>query len=100
MMPRQISPSPKKIRNTLQVRIERLKQEKVRLLDEWSQAMKLAYDVPILYRHDVVQVVGEKYSDLVDAVESHITILKVSRGEFSPRIEHLLLRTGRPGLIH
>ena len=99
MMLTQISPGQEMPWNTLQGRIERLKQEKVRLLDEWRQAMRRAYHVPSPYRHDVLQVVGERYSDLVDAVESHIRTLKASRGGFPPRIEHLLLHTGRQ-VIH
>jgi hypothetical protein len=95
MMSTQISQSEKTICSTLQTRIERLRLEKTRLLDEWSQAMKRAYHVPVCDRQDVLHVVGQRYSDLVDAVESHITILKCCRGEFPPRIEHLLLRTGR-----
>ena len=94
----QISPSQQMTCNDLQNRIERLKMERTRLLDEWSLAMKRAYHVPVCDRQDVLQVLGERYSDLVDAVESHITILKVSRGEFPPRIQHLLLRTGRQGI--
>ncbi len=92
------SPSTQEAGNTLQDRIERLKKEKVRLLDEWDQAMKRAYRVPAPHRHHVLQTVGKRYSDLVDAIESHITALKASRGEFPPRIERLLLRTGRQGI--
>ncbi len=84
--------------NALQRRIERLEQEKIRLLDEWSLAMKRAYRVPLPHRQVALQTVGQRYSDLVDAVESHIMTLKASRGEFPPRIEHLLLRTGRQGI--
>lgn len=71
-MPRQISPSREKLWNSLQCRIDRLNQEKVRLLDEWAQAMKRVYLVPASYRYDVIQVVDERYSDLIDAIESHI----------------------------
>jgi len=84
--------------NVLQTRIERLNREKVRLLDEWSQATKQVYRAPIPYRYDALQTVGNRYSDLVDAVDAHITTLKATRGEFTPRIEHLLLRTGRLGI--
>lgn len=95
MMPRQAPPSQEKTWNTLPDRIERLKLVKVCLLDEWSQAMKQAYRAPLSDRHDVLQVVEKRYSDLVDVVESHIMTLKASTNEFSPRIERLLLRTGR-----
>jgi hypothetical protein len=71
-MPRQISPSQEKLWNSLQCRIDRLNQEKVRLLDEWAQAMKRVYLVPACYRYDAIQVVDERYSDLIDAIESHI----------------------------
>ena len=98
MMPRQAPLSQNKTWDALQDRIARLKQEKIRRLDEWRQAMKRAYHVPAPYRHDVLLAVGKRYSALVDAVESHITILKTSIGEFPPRIEHLLLRTGRHGM--
>jgi len=94
----QISPSQTTTCNTLQIRIERLSLERSRLLDEWSLAMKRAYHVPACDRHDVLQVVGDRYSELVDAVESHITVLKCCRGEFPPRLEHLLLRTGRQAI--
>jgi hypothetical protein len=58
--------------NTLQGRIEQLQQEKVRLLDEWGLAMKRAYGAPPPDRHDAIQTVGKKYSDLIDALEAHI----------------------------
>lgn len=95
MMPRQASLSRDGTWEALQDRIARLTQEKARLLDEWSQAMKRAYHVPIPYRHDVLLVVGQRYSSLVDAVESHITTLKTSIGEPSPRMDHLLPRAER-----
>ena len=95
MLLRQASPSQDKIGDSLQDRIERLNQEKTRLLDEWSQAMKRAYHVPPPYRHDAVMAVGQRYSGLVDAVEDHVITLKASAGEFPLRMEHLLLRTGR-----
>ncbi len=98
MISSQVFPCQRKAWNTLQDRIERLKQEKARLLDEWSLAMKRAYHTPTPYRHDVLRAVGDKYSDLIDVVESHIITLKASRGEFPSRLEHLLLRTGRQGI--
>jgi hypothetical protein len=75
-MPRQISPSQEKLWNSLQCRIDRLDQEKVRLLDEWAQAMKRIYLVPACYRYDAIQVVDERYSDLIDAIESHIRTIE------------------------
>jgi hypothetical protein len=98
MMPRQAYLKQDETWDARQDRIARLKQEKSRLLDEWSQAMKRAYHVPVPYRHDVLLAVGKRYSTLVDAIESHITTLKTSIGEFLPRMEHLLLRTGRYGM--
>lgn len=98
MIPRQALLNSKEDANAFQNRIERLKQEKVRLMDEWSEAMKRAYRVPVSHRHDVLQTVGQRYSALVDAIESHITTLKASKGEFSSRIEHLLLKTGRQNI--
>lgn len=98
MTPRSIPVVQKKSWNALQHRIERLKQEKVRLLDEWSLATKRVYCVPTPYRNDALQTVGNRYSDLVDAVEAQITTLKTFRGEFTPRIEWLLIRTGRQGI--
>lgn len=84
--------------NSLQARIERLMQEKVRLLDEWSEASKRAYCAPPPYRHDAFQKVGAKYSDLVDTLDAHIDTLKASNGDFTPRIERLLMRTGRQSI--
>jgi len=98
MMPRQTFLKQDETWDARQDRIARLKQEKSRLLDEWSQAMKRAYHVPAPYRHDVLLAVGKRYSTLVDAIESHITTLKTSIGEFPPRMEHLLPRTGRYGI--
>jgi len=98
MLSREASLSCNKTYINLQNRIVRLNQEKTRLLNEWSQAMKLAYHVPIPYRQDVLLAVGQKYSSLVDAVESHVTTLKASICEPPPGIEHLLLRTGREGI--
>ncbi|OQY25098.1 MAG: hypothetical protein B6I34_02830 [Anaerolineaceae bacterium 4572_32.1] len=83
--------------NDLQARIERLKREKKRLLDEWELAVKQIYHAPAPYRYDALQTVGDRYADLVDVIEGQITTLKISRGEFTPRIERLLMRTGRPG---
>jgi regulator of PEP synthase PpsR (kinase-PPPase family) len=94
MSPKQALSDRQEVESTLQDRIEQMKQEKAQLLDEWSQAMKRAYHVPVPYRRDVLHAVGRRYGDLVDAVESHITTLKASRGEFAPRLERLLLRTG------
>jgi len=83
--------------NTLQARIERLAQAKIRLLDEWSLAMKQIYCVPAPDRDDALRIVGDRYSDAIDALEAHITTLKTTRGDSTPRIERLLMDTGRPG---
>ena len=95
MMPKQISPVQGEARNTLQDRIDRLNQTKIHLFNEWDQAMKRAYHVPASHRHNVLQIVGKRYSELIDTIETHVTILKSSGGEFPSRIEHLLLRTDR-----
>ncbi|MFZ5916003.1 MAG: hypothetical protein ACOYZ7_03645 [Chloroflexota bacterium] len=98
MAPRKVVIVEERTWNVLQVRIERLMQEKVRLLDEWSKATKQAYLAPVPYRYDAIKNVGHRYSDLVDAVDAHINTLRAARGEFPSRIEQVLLRTGRQGI--
>jgi uncharacterized protein YukE len=98
MAPRKVAPVDQSTWNSLQARIERLMEEKVRLLDEWSEASKRAYCAPTPYRHDAFQKVGDKYSDLVDTLDAHINTLKANNGDFTPRIERLLMRTGRQSI--
>jgi hypothetical protein len=83
--------------NALQTRIERLAQAKIRLLDEWSLAMKRIYPVPGPDRDDALRIVGDRYGDAIGVLEAHIMTLKTTRGDATPRIEHLLMHTGRPG---
>jgi hypothetical protein len=93
MAPRTVPIVHKTTWNALQNRIDQLEQEKVRLLVEWDHAMKRVHCAPPPYRHDALQTVRDKYSDLVDALEAHITTLQASRGEFTPRIDRLLTQT-------
>lgn len=69
-------------------RIAQLQEEKVRLLDEWRQAMKRICRTPAPHRKEALQVVGKRYSDLADTLEAHIRTLQSLRGKLAPQGTH------------
>ena len=78
MAPLQVAVVQERTWNTPQARIERLTQEKIRLFKEWRQAINRAYFAPAPYCYDAVHTLVNRYRELVDAVQAHITMLETT----------------------